>query len=74
MKLMRASFDFENDVITFCHAGVVTQIPLITEGTHEDASLTDEFKTDDDSSWMERNRTTKEKTPRIVRRKNLFSL
>lgn len=50
MKVMRASQHLDNDVATFRHEGGVAQIPLIAEGTHKDASLTDEFATNDYSS------------------------
>lgn len=49
MNVMRASLAFPNDFVTYRLEDGVTKTPRITEDTHKDASLTDEFSTDDDT-------------------------
>lgn len=47
MKFMRATLDFDSDVVTFLHAPGVSKASLVAEGTQENASLTNVFTTDE---------------------------
>lgn len=50
MMTMRASLNFDKDLVTFRHRDGVTKLPLVTEGIHKDVSLSDEFTSDGESN------------------------
>lgn len=72
LKVVSATLYFDKELVTFRHASGVTEVPLITKRTHENASLTDQSTANEDSdgngegSDEEKDETERSSTEELV--------